>query len=71
MKTINNHWERNPDRNLALAIEPLANYICAAERPREVLLSAPAALFAEVRETNRTALAHFSSLRTEPLGLAS
>ena len=59
------------DSDLAQVIEPLASYICAADRPREALLSALAVLFDEVEETNRTALIHFSSVRADSLGLAS
>jgi hypothetical protein len=54
---------RASNRDLAKFIEPLASYICATDRPREVLVSALAVLFDEVGETNRTALMHFSSVR--------
>jgi hypothetical protein len=40
-------------------IEPLASYICAADQPRAALLSALAVLLAEVKQTNRAALAQF------------
>jgi len=50
---------RTNDGNLARAIEPLASYICAAERPKAALLSALAALRGEIEATNRAALAHF------------
>ena len=57
--------------DLARVIEPLASYICAADRPRTTLLSALAVLFDEVEETNRTTLLHFASVRADSLGLAS
>ena len=43
----------------------------AAEQPREILVSALAALFDEVEATNAAALAHVASLRAGSLGLAS
>jgi hypothetical protein len=58
-------------RELVQVIEPLADYICAAERPLETLVSALATLLAEVEGTNLAALAHFSRLHGEALGLAS
>lgn len=42
-------------------VEPLANYICATDEPRQVLLSALHTLFSEVEATNRAALSHFHS----------
>jgi hypothetical protein len=46
------------ESELRRVLEPLANYICATDRPREVLLSAQALLSREVRQTNRLAQAH-------------
>lgn len=57
--------------DLERVIEPLASYICAADRPRETLLSALAALFDEVKETNRATLMHFACRHADSLGLAS
>jgi hypothetical protein len=62
--------ERTFDRNLADVIEPLANYICAADRPRETLLSALAALFDEVGGTHKATLLHVACRRADSLGLA-
>jgi hypothetical protein len=45
--------------DLHRVIEPLASYICAADQPRAALLSALAVLLAEVKQTNRAALAQF------------
>lgn len=71
MNATNITLERTPSRDLAQVIEPLASYICAADRPQETLLSALAVLFDEVEGTNKAALMHFSSLRGGPLELAS
>ncbi len=45
--------------DLERVIEPLASYICAADQPRAALMSALAVLLAEVKQTNRAALAQF------------
>ena len=58
----------SPD--LAQVIEPLASYICAADRPREALLSALSALFDEVQGTHKATLMHFACRRANSLGLA-
>jgi hypothetical protein len=47
--------------DLRRMVEPLANYICATEQPRQALLSALAVLFREVAATNQAAVAHFNS----------
>ena len=60
-----------PHANLSQVIAPLASYICATDRPREMLFSALAALIDEVNETNTAALLHAASLRADSLGLAS
>jgi hypothetical protein len=57
--------------DLERVIEPLANYISAADRPREVLLSALSVLFDEVEGTHRATLMHFACRRADSLGLAS
>jgi hypothetical protein len=49
---------RRPNHDLSQVIEPLASYICAADRPREVLLKALAALRDEVAATNHAARRH-------------
>ena len=41
--------------DLARVIEPLASYICAAERPRAALASALAVLVREIEQTNQAA----------------
>jgi len=49
---------RGAQQDLARVIEPLASYICAANRPRAALENALAILLSEVRATNRSARAH-------------
>ena len=71
MKAISNAAERKSDRHLTQAIEPLANYICAADRPREALLSVLSELFDEVSGTHKAALMHYACQRANSLGLAS
>jgi hypothetical protein len=46
------------DGALQQVIEPLASYICAADRPRAALRSILKALLSEVQQTNQTALAY-------------
>lgn len=46
------------DGRLHGVIEPLANYTCAAERPRAALLSALRTLVSEVRMTQQAASAY-------------
>ena len=53
--------ETPADNALKGVLEPLASYICAAERPRAALLSVYKALLSEVEQTNRTANAHFGT----------
>ncbi len=62
---------RTSDRELAQVIEPLASLICAADRPREALLSALTVLFDEVEGTHKATLLHVATRRVDSLGLAS
>jgi hypothetical protein len=62
MKVVNRELAAPAGNDLRRVIEPLANYICAADRPRAALVSALAALFSEVRETNQAAIAHFGNV---------
>ena len=63
--------ENTSKRDLTQVIEPLASLICAADRPRETLLSALAVLFDEIQGTHKATLMHFASSRVDSLGLAS
>lgn len=47
--------------DLERVIEPLASYICAADQPRAILLSALRLLLSEVEQTNRAAVAHVAA----------
>ena len=59
MNTFNRLTDRPIRADLLQMVEPLANYICATERPQTALLSALAVLFNEVEATNRAAVAQF------------
>ena len=65
------HLNQTSHRDLAQVIEPLASYICAADRPREALLSALSVLFDEVQGTHKATLQHFVTRRVDSLGLAA
>jgi len=71
MNKFPHSFDLEAENSLKRVIEPLASYVCAADRPRAVLLSALSALFDEVEATNRTALMNLSGLRADSLGLAS
>ena len=62
MNSTNRLLNRPISRDLERVIEPLANYICAAEQPRSALMTALAALRREVEATNKTAMTHFRGL---------
>ena len=70
MKTNHTQLQTTASRDLAHVIEPLASYICAADRPREALLSALSVLFDEVQGTHKATLMHFVARRVDSLGLA-
>jgi hypothetical protein len=48
------------ESDLERVIEPLASYICAADRPKAALNQALAALLHELEQLNRTAKAHIA-----------
>jgi len=70
MKTSNTQLRPVTHSDLAQVIEPLASYICAADRPREALLSALSVLFDEVQGTHKATLMHIVTRRADSLGLA-
>jgi len=70
MTTSNLPTNSAANRELTQVIEPLASYICAADRPRETLLSVLAVLFDEVQGTHKATLMHFAARRADSLGLA-
>jgi hypothetical protein len=70
MNTTMNQNRLAANGDLAQVIEPLASYICAADRPREALLSALSVLFDEVQGTHKATLMHIVARRADSLGLA-
>jgi len=62
MNRISTHMEKNQRSELDRVVEPLAEYICATERPSAVLRSVFSALMKSVEETNRIANNHFRVL---------
>ena len=61
MNPLRHTSDRSGSSDLRQMIEPLANYICATDHPRQVLLSALAALSREVEATNQMAIRHFDA----------
>jgi hypothetical protein len=59
MNAINRLAESSNRSDLLRMVEPLANYICATEKPQTALLTALSVLFNEVEATNRAAVAQF------------
>ena len=70
MNTSITNLPRTSNPDLTQVIEPLASHICAAERPREALLSALSVLFDEVQGTHRATPMHIAARRADSLGLA-
>ena len=62
MNQFNRFSETRSSSDLRRVIEPLANYICAADQPKAALMSALAVLVREVEATNRAARLHFRSV---------
>ena len=61
----NTQIQRPSKGDLAQVIEPLASYICAADRPRETLLCVLNVLFDELQGTHKATLMHFASRRAD------
>jgi hypothetical protein len=61
MNAISYVLKRSPENELAHAVEPLADLICASEKPEVVLRSVLAVLRRQVHATNGLAAAHFAS----------
>jgi hypothetical protein len=70
MTTYCIHQQRISRNDLAEMVEPLAEMICAADRPREALLSALNVLFDEIEGTHKASLMHVAARRVDSLGLA-
>jgi hypothetical protein len=62
MKAYSYAAETSLTNDLQQVIEPLANYICAADKPRTALMSALDFLVREVEATNQAARTHFRGL---------
>jgi hypothetical protein len=58
MNAINPLSHRVSESSLERVIEPLASYICAADRPKAALNRVVAALLDEVEQTIRLARSH-------------
>ena len=71
MKTVQSLCELPAESELLRVIEPLASYICAADRPKERLLSVLSVLRSEVQAMNQAAVKHVTSRRIAALGLVA
>jgi hypothetical protein len=69
MNSIPSKSSRTNKHTLERVIEPLASYICAAERPHAALKSALAALFREVEQTNSAARTRVAALLESRIAL--
>ena len=61
MNTAHHSLDWSASSDLHRIVEPLANYICAADKPKTALFSALAVLCREVNGTQGAALHHFRS----------
>ena len=61
MNVFRRFLESQSGTDLQRVIEPLVNYICAAERPKAAFMSALAMLVREVEATNQAAAMHFQN----------
>jgi hypothetical protein len=62
MTTISCTNQRPALNDLERVVEPLANYICATDKPKTALFSVLAALCRQVDATNGAASHHFRSM---------
>ena len=70
MKALHREFAHVRQAGLDEALEPLASYICAADRPADALETVLSALLSQVAETNRAAtasVANFLNRRTQVL----
>lgn len=61
MNAINRVLKWAPDNELTQVVEPLADFICASERPEVVLRSVLAVLRRQIHTTNGLAATHFAA----------
>jgi hypothetical protein len=62
MNEINHESVQATENDLEPMLEPLVNYICAADRPKAVLNQAVSFLLREVNQINRAARLHLATL---------
>jgi hypothetical protein len=60
MNAVNRVLKWSSDSNLTQVVEPLADFICASEKPEVVLRSVLAVLRRQVNATNGLAATHFA-----------
>lgn len=63
MNAINQVLKWKPDNDLTEVVEPLADFICASEKPEVVLRSVLAVLRRQIHATNGLATTHFAALQ--------
>jgi hypothetical protein len=61
MQAINRILNLTPDSRLTEVVEPLADFICASEKPDVVLRSVLAVLRRQIHATNGLAASHFAT----------
>ncbi|MGH7201065.1 MAG: hypothetical protein ACREJB_10705 [Planctomycetaceae bacterium] len=71
MNHVNCNLKPSNEGDLQRLIEPLAGYICAANRPGVVLKLALAALVGEVEQTNRAANARVAAFHASRLKVSA
>jgi hypothetical protein len=69
MKTHETSFQVN-DYGLDVAIEPLASFICAADRPADAWKSVMSAIERQVEQTNRAAKAGVANFLARPQQVA-
>lgn len=61
MKRVDYTPSRSTGADLKKIVEPLANYVCAAQQPKQAMLLVMSILRHEVELTNRMASSHYRS----------
>lgn len=63
MISVSRVLERSTDGELAKVVEPLADLVCASERPEVILRSILTVLHRRIQATNTLASAHYANQR--------
>lgn len=63
MNSVSRILERSTDRELAEVVEPLADLVCASEKPEVILRSILTVLHRRIQATNNLASAHYANQR--------